>query len=256
MRFSAVLFDLGQTLLDYGDHRRWPEFRIQRMTELYPLATELWGDIPLSAEEFGRAIGAGIQTDEMRAAEHRGLAVHFHHRLREALRSAGIKADDGHLARVMEAFNEPIRGWPKPFPEAERALQELRSLGLGLAIITNSPWDTPSEPLYCDLGRWGLRRLFSAFVGSGEAPWRKPNPEFMWAAARQLGAPPERCLVVGDNIAADIAGARAAGMRSAWVERDGLAAPPDALRPDWTVTSLNQVVQIVRGSAGPGKAPG
>jgi len=246
MPFSAVLFDLGQTLLDYGPHQRWPEFRIQRMTELYPLVTQMCGATRLSAEEFGQVAGSGIQTDEMRAAEHRGLSVPFRSRLQQALAVAGITPEDGQVERLTEAFNEPVRAWPKPFPETESVLRELRSLGIDLAIITNSPWDTPSEALYSDLARYGLRDMFSAFIGSGEVPWRKPNPEFMWAAASELRVASECCLVVGDNIMADIGGARAAGMRSAWVSRDGAAAPPGAARPDWTVKSLAEVLAIVR----------
>jgi HAD superfamily hydrolase (TIGR01509 family) len=246
MPFSAVLFDLGQTLLDYGPHQRWPEFRIQRMTELYPLVTRMCGPTNLSAEEFGRVVGAGIQTNEMRAAEHSGLSVPFRSRLLQALAAAGVSPEDGQLEPLTDAFNEPVRAWPKPFAETDSVLRELRSLGMSLAIITNSPWDTPSEALYSDLDRYGLRGVFSAFVGSGEVPWRKPNPEFMWAAARQLGIASERCLVVGDNIMADIGGARAAGMRSAWVNREGAAVPPDAAQPDWTVKSLTEVLSIVR----------
>jgi HAD superfamily hydrolase (TIGR01509 family) len=204
------------------------------------------GHSPLSAEEFGRAVGAGIQTDEMRAAEHRGLAVPFRSRLRQALAAAGITADEGQIERLTEVFNEPVRAWPRPFPETESVLRGLRSLGMGLAVITNAPWDTPSEALYSDLARYGLRAAFSAFIGSGEVPWRKPSPEFMWAAARELGVPYDRCLVVGDNIMADIGGARAAGMRSVWVNRDGAVPPADAAAPDWTVTSLAQVLSIVR----------
>lgn len=246
MPFSAVLFDLGQTLLDYGPHQRWREFRIQRMTELHPLVTGMCGDSPLSAEEFGQVVGAGIQTDEMRAVEDRGLSLPFRSRLQQALAAAGVRLDDGQIEHLTEAFNEPVRAWPKPFPETESVLRHLRSLGIRLAIITNAPWDTPSEALYSDLARYGLREMFSAFVGSGEAPWRKPNPEFMWAAARELGVACERCLVVGDNIVADIGGARAAGMRSAWVSRDGAVPPPGAATPDWTLASLAEVLSIVR----------
>jgi HAD superfamily hydrolase (TIGR01509 family) len=253
MRFSAVLLDLGQTLLDYGPAARWPEFRVRRMIELYPLATRLWGVMCFSAEEFGEAVGAGVQTDQMREMEHGGLSVHFHERLRAALTGVGIAASDGALQRMTDAFIEPIREWPKPFAETQSALEQLSSHGVKLAIITNAPWDTPSEPLYSDLGRWGLRRFFSAFVGSGEVPWRKPDPEFMWAAAGELGVPPEHCLVVGDNLMADIAGAGAAGMKSVWINRDQGSAPEDGRwsdrvakpRPDWVAASLTEVVRIV-----------
>jgi putative hydrolase of the HAD superfamily len=239
-----VLFDLGQTLLDYGPQARWREFRIQRMKELYPLATRLWGAICYSADEFGEAVGGGIQTDRLREVEHNGFAVPFRERLREALAGVGIRAEDAGIERMVEAFSGPIREWPRPFPETHAALERLRTLGAKLAIITNAPWDTAGELLYSDLARFGLRDFFSAFVGSGEVPWRKPHPEFMWAAASGLSVDPERCLVVGDNLMADIAGAAAAGMKSVWMNRESAAAP-EAPRPDWVATSLDEVVAIV-----------
>jgi FMN phosphatase YigB (HAD superfamily) len=66
----------------------------------------------------------------------------------------------------------------------------------------------------------------------------------MWAAARELGVAAEACLVVGDSLKADIAGARAAGMRSAWVNRSREAQPAEP-RPDWTVATLDEVVELV-----------
>ena len=244
MEFSAVLFDLGQTLLDYGPAGRWPEFRLRRMKELYPLAQELWGPLDLSAGEFGRRVGAGIQTEETREREHRGFSVPFSERLTQALAGVGIKAAGEALARFAAAFSEPIREWPQPYPETRAVLERLPAR---LAIITNAPWDSPGELLRSDLARWGLADHFAAFVGSGEVPWRKPHPEFMWEAARALACAPEQCLVVGDNLAADIAGAHAAGMRSLWVNREGMALGPEAPPPDWTAASLELVLELTGG---------
>jgi len=249
MRFAAVLFDLGYTLLDYGPPGRWSDFRTQRMEQLHPLAVELWGEIELSAQEFGQRVGSALQTDEMRALEHGGLSLPFAERMRAALAGIGLAPGQEQLGRFMEAFHQPIRDWPRPYPDTEQSLAELRSLGLSLAIITNAPWDAPGPMLSADLERWGLRGFFAAFIGSGEVPWRKPNPEFMWAAAKALAVPPPRCLVVGDNPSADIAGARAAGMCCVWMNRDGQVFPPEAPRPDWVAQSLRQVVEVVR-SAG------
>lgn len=245
MPLRAILFDLGQTLLDYGPQSRWPEFRIRRMVELYPLACELWGELGMEAAEFGQVVGAGLQTDQFRAIEHSGLSLPFARRMREALAAIGVEPEDGALHRLVEAFNEPIRSWPQAYPDTKPSLHRLRALGVKLAVITNAPWDTPGRMLYSDLEGSRLAHLFETFVASGDVPWRKPNPEFMWAAARSLACPPERCLVVGDNLMADIGGARAAGMRSVWMNRSGGVAPRGSPAPDWVARSLEEVVRIV-----------
>ena len=251
--FTAVLFDLGYTLLDYGPPDRWPEFRVLRMEQLYPLACQLWGDLGLSPADFGRLVGGALQTDETRATEHGGFSVSFLQRLRRALTQIGLAPDEGALDRLAQAFSAPIRDWPHPYPEAPSVLQALRSSGLKLAIITNTPWDTPGSLLRGDLARFGLAGFFDAFIASGEVPWRKPHPEFMRAAARALAVPSDRCLVVGDNLRADVAGARAAGMRSIWVNRTGDPPPPGTPPPDWIAASLLEVLQVV---ACPSPVPG
>jgi FMN phosphatase YigB (HAD superfamily) len=122
----------------------------------------------------------------------------------------------------------------------------LRARGIPLAIITNSPWDTPARLLRRDLQQWDCDGFFDAFICSGEVPWRKPNPAFMRAAADALAVPPAECLVVGDSLENDIAGARAAEMRSVWINPAGAAAPADGPQPDWTARALTDVVTWVK----------
>ena len=49
--------------------------------------------------------------------------------------------------------------------------------------------------------------------------WRKPRREIFEAVARALDVDPREILHVGDNLDADVAGAAAAGMRTAWLTR-------------------------------------
>ena len=247
-RFAAVLFDLGGTLLDYGPQTRWAEFRLRRMEELHGLVCGLAGDLDLSAAELGRRLGEAIQTEEMRALERSGRALPLAERLRTALAGVGVEADCRQVQRLVQVFCQPIRSWPRPFAESPQTLARLRELGARMAIITNAPWDSPGRFLHADLERWGLAGHFGAFVSSGDVPWRKPNPQFMWAAAKALGVAPEACLVVGDTLAADVAGARAAGMAALWVNRAGGPAPADGPQPDWTAASLEEVVKVVEGA--------
>ena len=71
----------------------------------------------------------------------------------------------------------------------------------------------------------------------------KPEPLFFNELCRRLGVRPERCVLVGDNLESDIAGARGVGMRTILTltgvagRRDAETAPPD-LRPDAVIESL------------------
>jgi ribonucleotide monophosphatase NagD (HAD superfamily) len=71
----------------------------------------------------------------------------------------------------------------------------------------------------------------------------KPERFFFEELCRRLGVAPSRCVLVGDNLESDIAGAKAVGMRAALVltgvaTRDDVSRLPAAMRPDWVVPGL------------------
>lgn len=71
----------------------------------------------------------------------------------------------------------------------------------------------------------------------------KPHAPMYLMAAEQLGTEPARVLAIGDRLETDIAGAHAAGTRSAFVLTgvhglDDLAAAPPDQRPDYVLTDL------------------
>lgn len=251
MTVRAVLFDLGNTLLEYSLQGQWGGFLLQRLAEMHPLIHDLAGPSSLSPSELAVAVGGVVGGEEARAIERSGRSWHFADRLRQGLASVGLHADEGTLDRLTDAFYEPIRACTKPYPDTRETLSRLRATGLPLGIITNSPWDTPARLLRGDVEHWGLAGLFDAFICSGEVPWRKPNASFMHAAAEALGIAAQGCLVVGDSLAADIAGARAAGMPSVWINPTGAPAPPDGPQPDRVAASLSRVGEIVRSGAPP-----
>lgn len=78
----------------------------------------------------------------------------------------------------------------------------------------------------------GLRDWFTVVVGAEDASRSKPHPEPFVKAMAELGAHPAHTLMVGDT-PADVAGARAAGIRAAaalWGSADPdavIAAKPD-----------------------------
>ena len=169
-----------------------------------------------------------------------GRSWHFGERLQALAASydAG-RCEDGECERLTDLFYAPIGAGTGRYPETLEVLEALREAGVRMAIISNAPWDVPGRLLVADMERWEIAGYFDAMVMSGDVPWRKPNPEFMWEAARRLEVEPSECLVVGDSLRADIAGARAAGIRCVWVNRDGAKAAGDDPKPDEVVASLS-----------------
>jgi putative hydrolase of the HAD superfamily len=58
----------------------------------------------------------------------------------------------------------------------------------------------------------GLEPYFETLTVSEEVGVKKPNPEIFHYALRKAGAKAEDSLMIGDEMAVDIDGARAAGM--------------------------------------------
>jgi len=101
------------------------------------------------------------------------------------------------------------RLWSRVIPGVPEALVDLRSLGLHLAVVSNS--DGTVEEVLKGLG---LRGHFDAVLDSHLVGSEKPDPGIFRQALQRLGAPGERALHVGDLYAADVLGARAAGVHA------------------------------------------
>lgn len=71
-----------------------------------------------------------------------------------------------------------------------------------------------------DVHRVGIGRFFVGSVSARDAGVAKPDRRIFEAAARHLKLQPAQILHVGDDAALDVAGALAAGMQAAWVNRE------------------------------------
>ncbi len=124
--------------------------------------------------------------------------------------SMEAEADPALMQRAMPVFNEAyaraLGRASHPFPGVVETLERLQKRGLPMACITNKPQDF-TEPLLRD---HGLLAFFTVVVGGDRLPEKKPHPAPLRFAARGLGLPVDRCLMVGDS-RHDVEAARNAG---------------------------------------------
>jgi HAD superfamily hydrolase (TIGR01509 family) len=244
MKARAVLFDLGNTLLEYRLHGHWQAFLHQRLAEVFETACDHLDSTALTPAEFADR-AAHVIGRPTHMEMHQRASWPFADRLRAAFDGMGLTCDANRIALVMDELYAPIRECTAPYADTVSTLERLHSSGAVLAIISNTPWDMPGLLTRGDMRKWEIDGYFQARVFSGDVPWAKPNPEFFLAAATQLGLAPGDCVVVGDTLHADIAGANAAGIRSIWIDR-GYGVPPwDGARPDVTATSLTEAAGAV-----------
>jgi HAD superfamily hydrolase (TIGR01458 family) len=112
------------------------------------------------------------------------------------------------------------------FPLLNQAFRNLMDGADLLAIQRDRYWYTDGG-LTLDAGPF----VAALEYGSGKKATLagKPSPFFFEAAARELGLPPDRIAVVGDDLDSDVGGARAAGMTGIAV-RTGKCRPQDEER--------------------------
>lgn len=121
----------------------------------------------------------------------------------------------------------------RPFPEVPGVLRELREDGWRLVVCSN--WDVS---LHEALATTGLRELVDGAVSSAEIGVAKPDPALFRHALSLAGA--DGGWHVGDDLEADVAGARAAGLRAVFVARAGR--PPAGVA---SIASLAELPQLL-----------
>ncbi|HEY8123318.1 MAG TPA: HAD family hydrolase [Myxococcota bacterium] len=130
--------------------------------------------------------------------------------------------------------------WNVPLPGVADALRELRALGLRLVVVSNADGTVERG-----LARAGLHGLLDAIVDSHLVGFEKPDPRIFAHALERSGARPETTLHVGDLYAADVAGARAAGVHALLLDPHDDWPPVDCARlPD--VPALARAIRSAR----------
>ena len=108
-------------------------------------------------------------------------------------------------------------------PGAVALLRDLRPR-VAVGIVTNNFAAEQRDKI----ASCGLEDLIDFMVTSEEVGRPKPEPEIFFEALRKAECRAGEAVMVGDNWSADVTGARAAGIRAVWLNRDGLPNPdPD-----------------------------
>jgi putative hydrolase of the HAD superfamily len=117
--------------------------------------------------------------------------------------------------------------WLEPAEDTISTLDALASAGHAMGVISN--WDDTLDEI---LGRHRLRDYFEVVVTSCDAGHAKPHGEIFRAALEAARVAPRDAVHVGDDVEADVAGARAAGIRPVLIgdaRADAIVPPPERI---------------------------
>lgn len=215
---QAVVFDLDGTLLDR--RRSFAAFmRGQHLRFSDALA-------PVDRERYVQTL---IRLDRDGYGPRRelfsGLVVQF-----------GLPPDlaDRLLSDYRSGFPQACR----LFPDAAQTLAALRASGYRLGLITNGSARMQRRKLDC----LALSSAFDAILISDVEGVSKPDPEIFRRALDRLQTDADRAVFVGDHPDLDIAGARAAGMRTIW-RRDPRVAC--AVEADASIEGIRDLLSLL-----------
>jgi len=239
----GVIFDLMGTLATYsGTESDLRQAWKRGATELYRY---LQGQgLDLSPETFAVALQAATVAELTRQGNN-PRAVAVIDVLVVILNQFDFPLSPIQLADAERAYFGPeLDGW-QALPGAMDAIEALNEEGLRLAVVSNAP-----SHLFVDeaITRIGLRPYLSPVMSSAKVGVPKPDPRLFLAVVAEWQLDPAHVVVVGDGLAADIAGAHAAGMRGVLVHRAMNPSNTDAdeaIVPDADLTEIAAVPALL-----------
>ena len=139
-----------------------------------------------------------------------------------------------HVLELMEA-------WPhlRPFPEVADALEAL-GRRYRLVVLSNGDPEFLVHLLEHQVEGTPFHKVFSV----EEAGAFKPHPSVYRRATAGLGLEVRQCMMISAN-SFDIVGARACGLRGAFVNRNQLPYDESVYRPDVVVEDFTQLAEVL-----------
>jgi HAD superfamily hydrolase (TIGR01662 family) len=105
----------------------------------------------------------------------------------------------------------------KMYEDTRVALAALKKAGCRMGIVSNL-WPFPVKAIF---NRHKLASYFEHTVFSFEVGARKPDRAIFLEACSRFNVEPDRCVMIGDSLSSDIAGANGVGMPAAVIVRSG-----------------------------------
>lgn len=144
------------------------------------------------------------------------------------------------VAKIMNDIELEAIETVQPYLDALEVLQRLSDQGFKLGIITRGCREYAEKALE----KAQLHQFFTAIVARDEVTHPKPDPEHPQLLLKRLKVNPSETLLVGDT-PTDILCAHNHNMRCVWINRHNSNLPPHTPRPDYKITSLTDLSNIV-----------
>ncbi|MYE90601.1 HAD family hydrolase [Candidatus Poribacteria bacterium] len=229
-QFDVVLLDVSHTFM----------FDVDRFsdTEDYGATYRQIGGNLLSNGEVYRTISA-LFNSMMADYEDPNCYDSFHpvlSYLKVLPESKPLPVDEIRLLAQVIAMHE-VGTIPATHAKALHRLDETHRLG-----IVSNIWS--SSTLYLrEFERVGIRNLFDVIIFSSDHRCIKPSPYIFAKAIEAFDVDRSKIVFVGDSLKHDIAGAKAAGLSSVWINTDTSQVDQITLGPEFIIKDLRDLIE-------------
>ncbi|CAH1385353.1 haloacid dehalogenase type II [Candidatus Nitrotoga sp. M5] len=218
---KAMIFDVNETLLDLAPLRTSVGKALKEREDLLTLwfstmlHYSLVETLTNNYHDFGQIGAAAL----MMVAESHGIA------LEPEIASQSIVE----VITKLPAHDDVVP-----------SLQALAAKGFRIVCLTNSS----NKGVAAQFDYAGLTELFEQRFSVEDVAAFKPDPRTYQWALKKLGLDPEEVMMIAAH-AWDLAGAKAVGLQTAFIQRPGAVLYPHTSRPDYVVENLTQVVKQI-----------
>lgn len=208
---EAVLFDVGQTLLNFGRLRTGSLFAQSAMQSYQWLVKHSqpvggftayriihwWGLYWHIAKSFL----TGKDFDSLTVLKNYGV-------------KRGYLLSDEQYRELNWVWYEPLSHRAYTESDLITTLETLSAMGLKLGLLSNT--FVHKDSLQRHLERVGVLRFFPVQLYTCDYPWRKPDVRIFQQAAKEMGVAAEKTMYVGDRVDNDVVGSSRAAMIPVW----------------------------------------
>jgi putative hydrolase of the HAD superfamily len=225
VKVRGVLLDLDDTLMDHAGAvsaalRLW-------LPGLDDTLVTAWNDI-----------------QERHLIDWRARRITFPEQRRRRLRdflpllNVAVPDEPEALDRIFDGYlREFERSW-RAFDDVDGMLASLAAAGLATAVLSNGTIEQQNDKLT----RVGLAGRVGPVFTAESLGVAKPDAGAFLEACSRWGMPPDAVVNVGDRYDLDVVGARGAGLRAVFLDRNGTGPAGEACR----IRSLTELADRLR----------
>lgn len=217
---GTLFFDVNETLLD--------------TTELNRVVAQRLGDRPERAEAWFTSLLHHSLVESVTSSWHSfGEIAEAVLKMTAARYGVTLPKNAMPLAEIIAAM--------PAHPDVSAGLTALQQQGFTLVALTNSSSALAEK----QLGSAGLTPLFTRILSVEQVQVYKPDLRVYQWAMKEMGKPVAECMMIAAH-GWDVGGAKRAGMKTAFVSRQGQALYPLAPVPDLIVSDIGELAAKIK----------